>query len=780
MEMSGCKCEQWTLSELSKALESKATENKKIVIPMFQRGKRWNAEQEKTFIDSVKEGYPVGTMLFFKKYENNQEMYVLVDGLQRSNTIKKYIKNPIEYLESCEFSDALCVELLSAYKLDLTDNMKFLKDILMDFISTKTTFKNLKFYSPAKLFVEKFNLGNIDLAPIIEKIQKIFEERQNLYDKIAMSEIPVIVYTGDEKNLPVIFERINSKGTALTQYEIYAASWPIEERYTINNKEIINYNIKKYDDFTNEDYQIYGFNPNELLKKQELNAFDYLFGLSKHLVNTYSILDFNSKLGDDEINPLGFELVNACLNDSDKISELYKNLRGVDINLFEADLYQAIKVVENAIKPVIAFKGNKRNSDRVLHSKFQIMSMVSTTFKKMFGNDLTQINSNWKKIENEWSKHLLHYYVYDIITNFWSDGGTKKIYQVALNDRYMVDINSTAWNSALDGFYNNSMQRVESSTKKIAVPKNEEYVILNCIYLNTFTAMQHLGLDKFDVEHIATKNQMKDFITQTSGIGLPISTIANLCYLPEKANRVKQDKNFYQDKKYLQTCGMDLDEIESKYSFTKSDDLAWMNMDFSKSSDFAALKEVYFKYCDDRFEEMKKRFCNSLGIEFAKVNHNTQLIASTESDKNNDKYTTNALDKIIKFIGQSDKKFVHTKRKAWITTDGEYGIALYFSKIYMQGQKKKFWYSFKDGDFENLQNTQNVYAVFSSKDDDTCVIIPKDELIAKKENLNFSTDDDGEPAYWHVVLFKNPDESVTWLLSKPETNEVNVDKWLVK
>lgn len=778
--MSTCKCEQWTLGELAEALEKKSAGNKKIVIPMFQRGKRWNAEQEKTFIDSVKEGYPVGTMLFYKKLENNKEVYVLVDGLQRSNTIKKYIHNPIEYLEINDFSDSLCGDLLTSCKIDLTDNIRTLKEILMEFVSKKTSFKNLQYYTPAKEFVEKFNLGNIDLSPIIDKIQKIFEERQNLFDSISSSQIPVIVYSGEEKTLPVIFERINSKGTALTPYEIYAASWPIEDRKKINNKEIINYNIKKYDDFTSDDYEIYGFNPNELLQSQQLNAFDYLFGLGKHLVDSYSILDFNSNLGDDEVNPLGFELVNACLNDSDKISELYKNLKSIDINLFEADLYQAITVVENAIKPVTTFKGNKRNADRVLHSKFQIMSMVSTTFKKMFGKDLTQVDPNWKNLQKEWSKNLLHYYVYDIITNYWSDGGTKKIFQVALNDRYMVEINSSAWNSALDGFYNNSMQRVESDTKKIAAPKNEEYVILNCIYLNTFTAMQTLGLDKFDVEHIATKNQMKDFIKKTSGIGLPISCIANLCYLPEKANRVKQDKNFYQDTKYLSSCGLELDEIENKYSFTKYDDLAWMDMPFSNADDFTTLKESYFKYCDERFEEMKKRFCASLGIDFAKVDHSAQLIVSKDSQNIADKYTENALKKIAEYFDGADVDFVHQKRKAWITTNGKYGVALYFSKIYMQGQKKKYWYSFKENDFENLQNAQNVFAIFSSKEDDTCIAIPKDELFAKKDNLNFSTDDDGEPAYWHIVLFRNPDGSATWLLSKPDIQEINVDNWLVK
>ncbi len=33
--MSGCKCEQWTLCELSNTLENKSVGNKKIVIPVI-------------------------------------------------------------------------------------------------------------------------------------------------------------------------------------------------------------------------------------------------------------------------------------------------------------------------------------------------------------------------------------------------------------------------------------------------------------------------------------------------------------------------------------------------------------------------------------------------------------------------------------------------------------------------------------------------------------------------------------------------------------------------
>ena len=59
-------CENWTLSELAKAIDTNQDKkDKRIVVPMFQRGERWNTKQEMKFIDSLKRGFPVGTMLFF-------------------------------------------------------------------------------------------------------------------------------------------------------------------------------------------------------------------------------------------------------------------------------------------------------------------------------------------------------------------------------------------------------------------------------------------------------------------------------------------------------------------------------------------------------------------------------------------------------------------------------------------------------------------------------------------------------------------------------------------
>ena len=63
------------------------------------------------------------------------------------------------------------------------------------------------------------------------------QEPEN-YNSLSVMTMPAIVYTGEESTLPEIFERINSKGVALTEYEIYAASWPRKE-FKIHNESII-------------------------------------------------------------------------------------------------------------------------------------------------------------------------------------------------------------------------------------------------------------------------------------------------------------------------------------------------------------------------------------------------------------------------------------------------------------------------------------------------------------------------------------------------------------
>ena len=778
--MAGCTCENWTLQDLSSALQDMHKDNKRIVVPMFQRGKRWSRTQEQVFIDSLIKGYPVGTMLFYETFEDNKRTYILVDGLQRGNSIKKYMTNPTEFFYDDSISDEFCESILTLLGKEGQDNYAVIRGILTSFIKKQKTFKNLQYFSVAKQIAGEFDASFDAIEGLIDTITIFFEERQDLYDKIAGTVIPVIVYTGDESNLPDIFDRINSKGTPLDQYEVYAAAWPVNEKYTIENIDIIENIVRKYDAFVEDGYQIHGYSREEMRTTKRVNAFEYLFGFSKYLVTKYEILGFNKNLADDTVNPLAFELVNACLNDTDRIRTLYTNLRTIDLNVLEQAICTAIDFVNSAISVVTKFKGNSRNTNKIFHSKYQVLSMISTTFKEMYANgNYDNFAGTWNERKNIISKNLVQYYVYDIITNYWSEGGTGKIHAAAKPNRYMTEISSRAWMVALDGLFERSMLRAE--VKKVASPRSEEYVILNCIYLKTFTAMDQLSIDRFDVEHIAPKEQMRKLIEACNGDGLPISCIANLCYLPEYVNRSKKDKNFYQDKKYL--LHVNLDEVESKYSFTEEADLEWMDMPYTEN-DFPVLKEYYTDYCTRRFDKIKHLLCNSLGIAYEEIEDTSQEITkkviTPVSEPKQQSKKVNFADKCVLRLEKSlDSELVKVGRSSYVTTDGKHGYVITTSKAYKQGKRDKFWFAYRRNPLEDLKNCEETFVVYGCKDENIMVALPVSLIEEHIERLNNSKDEDGSITHWHIVLFKDTDGTMTWMLSKPEIEEIEISDYMI-
>jgi hypothetical protein len=615
LKMSGCYSESWTMKDLTDSLKNMHKDNKIIVVPMFQRGKRWKEDQENKFIDSLKRGYPVGTMLFYKRVENNQEVYTLVDGLQRGNTIKKYMTNPTKYFSDesipLEIRDKIFEEL-NLYGSEKEIKNKINQSIV-EAIHKFQSVDDIETYDVAKAIIASIATMNPSIIDSMVTILKPFLKKyKESYEEILKSTIPVIVYSGDEDSLPLIFDRINSQGTPLTQYEVYAASWPLDKKFEICNDKIIEKILKKYDSLADDEYSIHGYDRETVRVSKSVSAFEYLFGLGKYLNDDYEFLHFEKKQEDDEINTIAFELVNACINDGrEGIKILYNEILSINVKLFEERLIEAVEFVKKIIKPITKFKGNTRESTSLLYSKFQILSMIACTFREKYElSNMTISRKTWSGNKQILKKNMVQHFVYDIITNEWSNGGTNKIYSVAKPNKYLKEIPKAAWESALNGWFEEENMRNEKI--KVQSTKNADIVILNCIYLSTFTALDQLSIENFDVEHIAPKDQMKDLIEYCKGEGLPISSVANLCYLPEYVNRSKKKKNFYQDTKYL--TKINLSDVENKYSFTSKDDLEWMDMPYNKG-DYEQLKEFYMDFLKKRFYIQKEKFYDSLKIQ---------------------------------------------------------------------------------------------------------------------------------------------------------------------
>ena len=513
--------------------------------------------------------------------------------------------------------------------------------------------------------------------------------------------------------------------------------------------------------------------------KKEVNAFEYLFGLGKYLVAKYDMLRFNFNLPDDAINTIAYEIVNACLNNSDKISTLYKNIYSiVNINSFEKALCKSIEFVNDSIAVITRFKGNMRTGTKLFHSKYQIISMISTAFRAMFkeGN-YNCFADSWNDMQHTLSLNFKQYYVYDIITNEWSAGGTQKVY--VAGKRYVNEISPRAWRTALDGFFDRSMERIES--KQIANPRSGEYVILNCIYLNTFTAMDQLSIDKFDVEHIAPKEQMRRLISDCHGSGLPISCIANLCYLPEYANRSKQDKNFYQDTKYLQKINVTLDDIEKRFSFTQKEDLEWMDIAFQSQDDFDLLKRFYTEFCTTRFTYMKKLFCASMKIDYEAM----VAVAEDEQNTSNESESCGSSDKeYYRKCAERIEKAYHLKLKkirttAYKTDDNQKGYIICLSKAYTQGNRQRYWFGYHRDSLKYIEKCTDKYIVFCLKNTNEILCIPVSTIEESLSKLIYSKKEDGEISHWHIHFFRDSNGNMTQLYSYPNLEEISVNHYKV-
>lgn len=133
--------ESWTIQELLDALQTNPTKKSKIKIPSYQRSLVWRQTQKKLLIDSIKRGLPVGALLLYhEKAEENYNIYHLIDGLQRSTSVKSYVESPTkfyseEYLET-EFVDNISPFLDNTAGLDDVPDQQAIKGMLINWIQS--------------------------------------------------------------------------------------------------------------------------------------------------------------------------------------------------------------------------------------------------------------------------------------------------------------------------------------------------------------------------------------------------------------------------------------------------------------------------------------------------------------------------------------------------------------------------------------------------------------------------------------------------------------------
>lgn len=597
----------WSIEELIIALGDKPTKKNKILIPKFQRTLVWRRHQQKAFIDSVKKGFPVGAILLYKSTTDGSgnTIYNLIDGLQRSTALNQYIKAPTQFFDDSNISDSLIetIDKLINNPARLTSIEELIKEIIHWIVDLKgfeesdgfSSFKLSQYLNKTlslELDITKIEELNDEFVPILKEIK----DEANIFQ----FKIPILIYTGSQSNLPVIFERLNSKGTQLSKYQIYAATWTPYENFKILNRKIIEGIKNKYDLLLEEGYEVENYDSSPKFFTTEFTTFEYLFGFGKFLCNKFEYLFSGSSKAEQE-DSIGFNIMNICLGLSfDDMSKIPDELANYNIQEFEKCVIDSVDFIFNCLKGHITLKMNKRIKISIVHSEYQIVSMVGKAFHSKYDKELNE-KKDWKFKKESLEKNLTYYYLYDIIREHWKGSGDRKAFNLITSDRYENPIKKSSWESAFSDWFDYDLSKREKSRIYI---KDSSILFYKYLYSYSLTAYEEISSLEYDIEHLVPVEQLKGIAGST---GIPISAFSNLCLLDSSLNRKKGSLTFYQYfedqvKKGDLTKGqaaLEIEEIE-KFTHTKSKDLDFVKNNFNTKN--------YRTFLKHRYEEVVKLF----------------------------------------------------------------------------------------------------------------------------------------------------------------------------
>lgn len=425
--------ERWTVAELVDATSRNPTGNKKVTIPEFQRRLVWNRKKREMLIDSIKKGYPFGSLLMYKETDETGEMehYKLIDGLQRTQALRHYASHPNSSFTKADLSDEL-IELAAQELERLAEPGSLPKKL-----KPKVQKVMLKWIWDSHGFTEADGWGITGLVNML--IKEILELEEDTYEfytanrellsddrpfqirvtdflnslrkesDIGKAEVPVIIFTGPARELPTVFELLNTQGAKLTRYEIFAAQW-LDYRQPIKNEEIIDAIWKKYGELEKHGFtlDVAQEAPDEQSRlERKYTLFEYIFGLGQYLSHKYPHLFKAVQV--DQPSSVGFNLMAACLGLSVKDEEMRKlpeAIHGLNREALEAYLLESVGFVNNTLQPVLSLHPYEQTKIPYYHTELQIISMIATAFQARYNKNDLSVSRYWEdkrgELRNQW------------------------------------------------------------------------------------------------------------------------------------------------------------------------------------------------------------------------------------------------------------------------------------------------------------------------------------------------------------------------------------------
>lgn len=543
----------WPVSKLMDAVSSSPAGNNRVTIPEFQRRLVWNQTTRKGLIDSIKRGYPFGSILIYEDIArghsagDGKRYYNLIDGLQRTQALKSYVEYQNGYFTRADLDDEF-VDAVAAYLGKLSDEYKDrIRQTVVDWVKSKRSYdaqdgwrtenlvvalieKVLKYPSDSSLYRDVYFELNSN-EDLIKHLGGFLDDVSGEVKLVLDAKIPVLIYSGPSSELPTVFELLNSKGTVLSRYEIYAARW-IDVRQRIVNTDVIEAIWKKYEALEDEGFtlDVSEESPDdEARRNRPYSLFDYLFGLGQYLADKFPRLF--KLVNDDRPSSVGFNLLTACMGSHLKdMAYLPDEIGALHWEDLERCVMESTRFVDNILKPILSTPQYGRKLGPIYHSELMIVSMIATAFQVKYGKRDLSENDDWRVDRRKLKRNLPMFYLYEILHDDWRGSGDSKLHEAVRSLRYVDNAppSEQRWEQVFDDWYYDSQVSLvhTKNAKRHIRDSRPEYLLLKYIFVNSLAKAK-----SYHVEHIIPVALLQSNMSEVDE--WPMNTIGNLALLAQ-------------------------------------------------------------------------------------------------------------------------------------------------------------------------------------------------------------------------------------------------------
>lgn len=553
---SNIETKSWTIAGLVSDID-----NSKIILPRFQRAQVWTMSKQKKLVKSIANDFPIGSFLVYE--DKRTGTCQLIDGLQRATAIYRYHKEPLKYIDfedlmgHDDISDAFeSIVKACETQFQRTGLLAATKDAISSWLPETDIYSSSTYdaYSLAERIVAHFvSIGVFDddqnetllkqIAIAKEIKQSGFLDKLKIEVSLDSYTFPVIFYSGDKKNLPEIFDRINVEGMKLSKYDILAASWYGDHtRVVIRDKKLQHAIEQKYASAQDNGFEIEGLDHTD----DEYTLFEYLFGLGKMIADDekYRIL-FRGSRGENAVESFAFTI--ACIVYGLRLSELHKlpnemlaksstaTSATLDPEKFTAALIDSIEFVTDVLKGYIGIELQK---PFIAHTEYQICSYIARALIGKYDVSTWRVNDGWPTDSKNLRTYIPQHYLYELLSNFWGNAGDSKLFNNVWQGKvasleYDSGYTKEQWTSVLNTWFNIDMRKKQRA--RSAIEPNDK-IILKYIYGQIATAAEEKA--QFDIDHLYPVKLLVSKISELGDDteGWPISAVGNLAFIQHGIN----------------------------------------------------------------------------------------------------------------------------------------------------------------------------------------------------------------------------------------------------